>query len=85
MRTAMDEARKSRKRYGITPEPPDVKPSGRYTTAEAAEKLMMHRNTVTNYFKAGMLRPIDATARRLRYTGSELMRFWTLMTKIWIM
>ena len=69
-----------RKRYGITPEPPDVKPSGRYTTGEAAIKLDVHRNTITNLFNAGLLRAIDPTSEKLRYTGKELTRFWNWKT-----
>lgn len=69
-----------RKRYGITPEPPDVKPNGRYNTSEAAMKLGVHRNTITNMFNAGLLRPINPTAVKLRYYGKELMRIWNLKT-----
>lgn len=65
-----------RKRYGISPEPPDVKPNGRYTTTEAAAKLDTHRNSITNWFNAGLLHAIDPMAERLRYTGRELTRFW---------
>lgn len=70
----------NRKRYGISPEPPDVKPNGRYTTAEAAIKLDVHRNTITNMFKEGLLRAIDPTAEKLRYYGKELTRVWNLKT-----
>lgn len=70
----------NRKRYGISPEPPDVKPNGRYTTAEAAIKLDVHRNTITNLFNAGLLKAIDPTAEKLRYYGKELMRVWNLKT-----
>lgn len=69
-----------RKRYGISPEPPDVKPNGRYTTAEAAQKLDAHRNSITNWFNAGLLKAIDPTADKLRYTGKELTRFWEWKT-----
>lgn len=73
--------RRPRKRYGITPEPPDVKPAGRYTTSEAAERLNLHRNTITNLFNAGLLRAIDPNADKLRYSGKELYRFWEYKTK----
>lgn len=69
-----------RKHYGISPEPPDVKPNGKYTTMEAAEKLEAHRNSITNWFRAGLLRAIDPTAEKLRYKGSELTRFWNWKT-----
>lgn len=69
-----------RKRYGISPEPPDVKPNGRYTTTEAAAKLDTHRNSITNWFNAGLLEAIDPTAEKLRYYGRELMRFWEWKT-----
>lgn len=67
---------KHRKPYGISPEPPDVKPKGRYTTSEAAEKLNLHRNSIANAFKAGTLRAIDPSATKVRYSGKELYRFW---------
>lgn len=70
----------NRKRYGISPEPPDVKPNGRYTTAESARKLGVHRNTITNMFNSGLLRAINPTADKLRYSGKELMRVWNLKT-----
>lgn len=66
--------------YGISPEPPDVKLDGRYTTSEAAAKLQLHRNSITKAFKAGQLRAIDPTASRLRYSGKELRRFWNWKT-----
>lgn len=71
---------KPRKPYGISPEPPDVSPNGRYTTAEAAEKLQLHRNSITNAFKAGLLRAIDPAAAKIRYSGRELRRFWNWKT-----
>lgn len=71
---------KPRKSYGISPEPPDVKPTGRYTTTEAAQRLNLHRNTITNAYKAGILRAIDPGAAKLRYSGKELRRFWDYKT-----
>lgn len=72
--------KKQYKQYGISPEPPEVKPNGRYTTGEAAQKLNLNRNTITNAFKAGTLHAIDPCARRLRYSGRELQRFWNWKT-----
>ena len=69
-----------RKRYGITPDPPDVRPDGKYTTTEAAAKLDTHRNSITNWCNAGLLRPIDPGAPKLRYRGKELTRFWNWKT-----
>lgn len=71
---------KTRKPYGISPEPPEIKLDGRYTTAEAARKLNLHRNSITNAFKAGHLRAIDPGARKVRYSGKELRRFWNWKT-----
>lgn len=67
---------KPRKSYGISPEPPDVTPNGRYTNGEAAKKLRLHRNTISNLFKAGVLKAIDPTAEKVRFSGKELRRFW---------
>lgn len=69
-----------RKAYGISPEPPDVKPAGRYTTTEAAQRLNLHRNSITNAFKAGLLRAIDPGAAKVRYSGKELRRYWEWKT-----
>lgn len=69
-----------RKRYGITPEPPNVKPNGRYSTIEAARVLDVHRNTITNLFNAGLLKAINPCASKIRYSGKELMRFWLKKT-----
>lgn len=72
---------KPRKPYGISPEPPDVKPAGRYTTTQAAKKLNLHRNSITNAFKAGLLKAIDPAADKIRYSGKELRRFWNWKTE----
>lgn len=71
---------KPRKSYGISPEPPDVNLAGRYTTTEAAAKLHLHRNSITNAYKAGQLRAIDPGATKLRYSGRELRRYWNWKT-----
>lgn len=72
---------RERKAYGISPEPPEVSLTGRYTITAAAEKLRLSRNTITRYYQSGELRPIDPGARRLRFSGKELTRFWNWMTK----
>lgn len=65
-----------RQSYGLSPLPPDVSPNGRYSTTQAAAKLGIHRNTLTNAFKAGKIRAIDPTAQKLHYYGRELSRYW---------
>ena len=71
----------TRKRYGISPEPPDLNPTGRYTATDAAKILGLSRRTVTRAIAAGKLRAINPMDTRKRFLGRELRRYWDSVTR----
>ena len=71
----------TRKRYGINPEPPELKPTGRYTATDAANILGLSRRTVTRAIAAGNLRAINPMDTRKRFLGRELRRYWDSVTR----
>lgn len=66
----------------ITSFEPEVKPNGRYTINETCSLLGIHRHTLRGYVKAGYIspmfkkRPIYVSQTRMRFLGSEILRFW---------
>lgn len=63
-------------------EKPDFKPLGRYSTMDVINILGIHRNTLRNYVKAGLILPLPKKMNRKenRYLGRDLNRLWNLMT-----
>ncbi len=61
----------------MTPIEPQLNVAGRYTSAETCRLLGIHRNTLNNYTKAGMIECgyRRATTRRF-YLGSDILKFW---------
>lgn len=57
-------------------EPPDVKPKGRYSIKETAEKLQVSANTIYRYIKGGFLKSIIRPNGQTAIAGSEITRFW---------
>jgi len=57
-------------------EPPDVKPKGRYSIKETAEKLQISATTIYRYLKGGILKSLVRPNGQLAITGSEITRFW---------
>lgn len=55
---------------------PDVKPKGRYSIKETAEKLGISVTTVYRYIKSGFLRNNIRQNGRIVIAGSEITRFW---------
>lgn len=61
----------------ITPIEPIVNASSRYSIGEAAKILGVHRNSILNYTKAGLLKcGIRKATKRKFYTGLEILKFW---------
>lgn len=60
-------------------EQPDVSPTARYTIAEAAAILGMHRNTLRRHTNNGVF-GIECHIRKCNgrkyYTGLDIIKFW---------
>lgn len=65
-----------RKEAMMTNEPPDVKPKGRYSIKEAAEKLDVSVTTIYRYIKGGFLNRMIRPNGKVAIAGSEITRFW---------
>ena len=57
-------------------EPPDVKPKGRYTIKETAEKLQVSVTTIYRYIKGGFINSVVRPNGKVAIAGSEINRFW---------
>ena len=57
-------------------EPPDVKPKGRYTIKETAEKLQVSVTTIYRYIKGGFINSVVRPNGKVAIAGSETTRFW---------
>lgn len=55
---------------------PKVNPTSRYSINETCALLGIHRNSLTHYTEAQMIRCIVRPNGRRYYTGSEITRFW---------
>lgn len=53
---------------------PQISPSGRYTTAQAAEILGVDRHTIMRWHNAGELRASASNGKRRYYKGVDLIR-----------
>ena len=53
---------------------PQISPSGRYTTAQAAEILGVDRHTIMRWHKAGELKASASNGKRRYYKGVDLIR-----------
>lgn len=60
----------------MTPIKPNIDPTGRYTTSQAAAVLCVHRNTLLNWVNSGKLTCLLSHTGRRVYLGRELMRLW---------
>lgn len=62
-------------------EKPVFKPLGRYPTSVVLEMLGIHRNTLANYCKAGLIMPLPKKINRKenRYLGRDLNRLSNLL------
>lgn len=61
----------------ITATEPVVNATSRYSIAEAAKILGVHRNSIINYTKSGLLKcGIRKATKRKFYTGIEILKFW---------
>ena len=65
-----------RKEATMINEPPDVKPKGKYSIKETAEKLGVSRTTIYRYIKGGFLNRIIRPNGKVAIAGSEITRFW---------
>lgn len=65
-----------RKEVMMINEPPDVKPKGRYTIKETAEKLQISVTTIYRYIKGGFINSVVRPNGKVAITGSEITRFW---------
>lgn len=61
----------------MTTTEPIVSPTNRYSIAEAAKILGIHRNTLRLHTESGLIKCgfRRQNARRF-YTGSEIMKYW---------
>ena len=57
-------------------EPPDVKPRGRYSIKESAEKLQISVTTIYRYIKGDLLKGIIRPNGKIAIVGAEITRFW---------
>lgn len=57
-------------------EPPDVKPKGRYSIKETAEKLQISATTIYRYIKAGFIKGNVRPNGQVAIAGAEITRFW---------
>ena len=58
-------------------EEPQISPTGRYSTAQAARALGIHRCTLARYADAGIIKfGFRAVSHRRFYLGSELLKLW---------
>lgn len=56
---------------------PEVTTAGRYSAAQTARLLGIHRNTLRKYTDQGCILPrIHKATGRKYYLGSEILRFW---------
>ena len=60
----------------MTNDIPDVKPKGRYSIRETAEKLGISVTTVYRYINGGILKNIVRANGKVAIVGSEITRFW---------
>lgn len=61
----------------ITATEPVVNATSRYSITEAAKILGVHRNSIMNYTKSGLLKcGIRKATKRKFYTGIEILKFW---------
>lgn len=61
----------------MTVEEPKVSDAGRFTVAETAELLGIHRNTLRRYTNDKLIKfGLRRTNGRKFYAGSEIKRFW---------
>lgn len=66
----------------VTSVEPVVDSAGRYTVKETSMLLGIDRHTLASYVKAGYIRPIlkrrpvQMNKPRIRFLGSEIVRFW---------
>ena len=65
-----------RKEATMINEPPDVKPKGKYSIKETAEKLGVSRTTIYRYIKGGFLNRTIRPNGQVAIAGSEITRFW---------
>lgn len=56
---------------------PNLNEAGRYSANEASAALGIHRNSLRNYEKAGLIKSgMHRANGRKFYTGREIIRFW---------
>ena len=73
----MSEVRRNESAGGPGPEIPEVVPGREYTAAALCAVMRISRATLRRYHAAGIVAPISATARRLRYDESAVTRLRT--------
>lgn len=57
-------------------DPPDTHPAKRYTEAQAARMLGVHRHTMERWRKAGETRYKISKTGHIYYSGTEIIRIW---------
>lgn len=61
----------------LTPNEPNVAPTGRYNVTQTCKLLGIHRNTLRNYTNSGVIKcGFRRENYRKFYEGRELTRFW---------
>lgn len=58
----------------MTSDLPQISPTGRYTTAQAAQILGVDRHTIQRWHNAGELAASATNGRRRYYKGTDLMK-----------
>ena len=77
----MEQTKKPRKSYGISPVRPNVSMFGRYTISQSAKEIGASVRAVRNWLNAGLISPVNFNASSIRITGKELLRFWEWKTE----
>lgn len=62
----------------MTATEPTVKPLGRYNATEASRLLDIHRNSLGNYTRAGLIAALPRLpgSKETLYMGREITRLW---------
>lgn len=62
----------------MTALPPEVSPAKRYTEADTARLLGVHRHTIERWRNEGTIKPLPMNSNNLRiyYNGTEVLKAW---------
>ena len=60
----------------MTRDCPRVNAPSLYSVIETCSLLEIHRNSLTNYTRAGLIKCVTRPNGRRYYKGSEIVKFW---------